>query len=531
MRISIGRTVERGAAALAIVLLAMLPHYARSADASESPAAVCSALATADFSRVEDASAEITRATIVASKGDLPAYCQLKGYVTPGVGFEIGLPTSNWNGKFMEVGCAGMCGQLSSQYAACNRPLRRGYACVVSDMGHKGTGGDALWAYNNLQAKMDFGYRAAHVTAVIGKVITGRFYRRTPARAYFMGCSTGGREGLVEAQRFPWDFDGIIAGDPPIDYTTNNLNVLWDIAAMQGPGRSPLLTSQAVALLRTAALAKCDLDDGVKDGLIGNPSACKVDPAELLCKPGEKTACLNRSQVAAAKKIYSGITISNGQKVYFGAMPGSEANWAQDFSYPWLKDSRIEQFRYMTFMPDPGPSWNGTDIDFNRDYERIGMMEPLYSASNPDLRGFKAAGGKLIVYQGWADELAVPGRVTDYYETAERVIGGARRTQEFFRLFMIPGMNHCGGGNGADAADYLGQLEAWVERGRVPAMILTAHLRGSPPFSMAAYPYRQFPSDSSSIQFTRPVYPYPLYAKYKGSGDPNRAVNFEPIRP
>ena len=497
----------------------------------------CSVLLSSDFSHTQDAPAQITAAQPTEQSADMPAHCRVQGYVSSQIGFEVRLPHLDWNGKLLQVGCGGLCGSLSSDRGVCDKPVRSGYACIVSDMGHKGAGFLGAWAYNNLQAEIDFAYRATHVTAVIGKVIVERFYSRVPSRSYFMGCSQGGRQGLVAAQRFPWDFDGIIAGSPPVDYTANNMNLLWSLMAAQGLSSKPIWSTAAIRRLHAAVIDRCDLDDGVRDGILGNPPACHFDPAELVCKAaGMDPECLTPSQVEAAQKIYSGVTKSSGEKLYSGAARGSELNWLNTLAKPGdggvstLKVSRIEQFRYLSFIPDPGPGWNATDFDFDEDYKRLGMMESLYSASNPDLRRFRATGAKLIMFAGWSDELAVPGPIIDYYDTVQRTMGGRDQTQDFFRLFMLPGVNHCAGGVGADAVDLLEHLEEWVERGRAPDRILSGHLAAADEHSVT-FPYRPLPRDSKQLSFTRPVFPYPLRAVYKGSGDPNDAINFRPLNP
>lgn len=515
------RTLIHGGTLASVMTIALNVVSSRAlADAGGELSAQCNAFNTADFSSLQDAPTQITAAQWVEAKETLPAYCQVQGYVAPQIGFEIRLPASNWNRKFLMAGCGGFCGALWS--SACEGPLRKGYACIVSDMGHKSGLGDALWAYHNLQAKMDYGYRATHVTALAGKAITERQYRKAPERSYFVGCSGGGRQGLVSAQRFPWDFDGIVAGAPTIDTGALAVYTLEATLAIERQSGDPVLPHSTLSLMHDTALAKCDLDDGVKDGIIGNPSACHLDPVELVCKSGRTIGCLTEIQAEAARKIYAGITTSTGEKIHPGAAVGSELNWNL---MGQLKELFISAFRYMKSMPDPGPSWKLADFDADRDYKRSLMMEPLYSASNPDLRKLKVAGAKLIVYGGWNDVGIVPQSLIDYYETVERTMGGRKETQEFFRLFMIPGMNHCGGGDGADVIDFLSALESWVEHGQAPQRLLSAHVKA------ADYSNGHRPADLSKAGFTRPVYPYPQRARYKGSGDPNKAENFEPAGP
>jgi feruloyl esterase len=267
----------------------------------------------------------------------------------------------------------------------------------------------------------------------------------------------------------------------------------------------------------------------------------------LLCKSGENSGCLTQEKVDAIKKVYSGPTTSEGVKIYTGGpLPGSELNWISDIpgtAYVYGGDKVVpwsgEYFRYIGFMPAPGPGWNPQDFDFDRDYKRLRVAESLFGAAdNPDLRKFKAAGGKMILYQGGQDESDIPTDAVDYYETAEKTLGGRPSTQEFFRLFLIPGMNHCLGGAGAWAIDYVSYLEDWVERGQAPAVMIGSHLdmdefRHAHPSSEPnfAAEFEQFRNDPHNVKFTRPMYPYPVRARYQGNGDPNKAASFAPVNP
>lgn len=508
-----------------VLLLAGISGVAHATPATVStPETQCKGLAGVDFSGIKDATTQVMSAKVVESAAAAPSYCKVQGYVSPQVGFELRLPMSNWNGKFMEVGCGGFCGDLNSIFF-CNGPLKKGYACIVTDMGHKSTGLDGKWAYNNLQAQIDYAFRATHVAGVAGKTITEGFYGKAPSKSYFFGCSCGGRQGLVEAQEFPWDFDGIIVGAPAINYSGVFMDLLWKARAVVDTDGNPLFGEADIALVHSAAIAKCDKDDGVKDGLIGDPRTCKFDPADLLCSAGTKAGCLSSEQVAAVKKFYSGPVTSKGERLFpGGGMPGSEAG---DFGFNGYQSVFAnfgkEFFQYTGFMPAPGPGWKSSDFDFDRDYKRLGTLETLYASTNPDLRKFKAAGGKLILWQGWADGAVSPLNSVDYYETVQRTMGGAATTRDFFRLFMLPGVDHCYGGEGASVVDFLSHMEAWVEKNQAPDMMMSAHVKdGSDSVS--------WPTDPASIGFTRPAYPYPLQPKYKGSGDPNKAENYGPTK-
>jgi hypothetical protein len=500
------------------------PQYASAAVAQ----AECGTLARADLAMLQDAPTHITEASWVPERGDAPAYCRVRGYVQPQVGFEILLPGVRWNGKFIEMGCGAACGLIDEQ--TCRDPLRRRYACITSDAGHRADSGDWKWAKGNLQARLDYGYRGAHVTALAGKALTRLYYRRPPRESYFDGCSTGGRQAMVEAERFPWDFDGIIAGAPPLNFTANSLAQLWAALAATNAAGKAVLTPTAVRLVHQAVLAQCDLDDGVRDGIVGNPQACDFDPGRLLCKTGRSKDCLSPGQVKAVRKIYAGPFAGTDSLSQGGYMRGSELEWiGADFSAAggrgFLYGYNEGKFRYAAFLEDPGPGWQPADLDFRADYRRLGAMESLYSAANPDLRQFKRNGGKLVMYQGWNDPLEPPAAATQYYNSVVRLMGGLAATRDFYRLFMIPGMGHCAGGDGAWAIDYLSSLERWVEQGEAPDELQGWHMRVPP---NPAQPQR-FPPRAGAAIFSRPVYPYPLRAMYKGTGDPDSATSFRAL--
>jgi feruloyl esterase len=520
---------------IVMVCLTSVPSQAQ-AKTERDASTRCKALRSEDFSQVIDAPTQIMEAKLVDASNDTPKYCQVSGYVAPNLEFLLRLPPDAWNGKFIEVGCGGFCGN-TDQISECDEPLRRGYACIVSDNGHKSTTGDAKWAYDNLPGEIDQGYRGAHVTALAGKAIVEHNYHQTTKKSYFIGGSTGGRQALMEAQRFPWDFDGIIAGCPSLGVPEFHMTLLWnDRALLDDTGKS-VLGETEIGILHEAVVAKCDMNDGIKDGLIGDPRKCAFDPMELQCTAKKVTGCLTPKQLVAVQKIYSGPVTSTGDQIYMpGAMKGSEKTWLGWFSSAGANFA-AEQFRYSGFYPNYGPTWKPEDFDFDRDYKRLGIAESFYTSTNPDLRRFKAAGGKLLSYVGWSDGGGMPLPGIDYYETVEKTMGGRAATQDFFRLFAIPGMNHCSGGDGAFAVDWLSALEAWVDKGEPPARLMGFHVRLED-LRPDASNYRQemqrrlkFPLDSAHVEFSRPVYPYPITVKYLGHGDSKDAVNFVPAEP
>lgn len=516
------------------------------AEAQDSVAA-CEALSHVDFLGIDEAPTQIASAEVVDPKnsnndsfGRSPVYCSVSGYVWPQVGFELRLPITGWNGKFIEIGCGGACGHLGWTFWC---PVHRGYACIVADMGHRGVDQDGLWAANNLQAQIDFGFRGVHVAAVAGKAITEYYYRRPPQYSFYHGCSTGARLGLIEAERFPWDFDGVMAGGVWVDDTISSMNFAWGGHVLRDANGKPILSHAELEMAHEAVLAKCDMDDGVKDGLIGNPLGCKFDPGELRCKAGQQSRCLTDAQVEAVTKMYNGPMNSKGELLSPGGFArGTEPEWmvdpgdqqngenpiVSDGSMSHVEEWATEYFRWMV-LPPAGRKWNLKDFDFDRDYKRFanGAQESLIGDTNPDLRKFKKAGGKLLMYVGWKDG-NLPITTIDYYQTVERTMGGPQSTRDFARLFLVPGMEHCTGGEGAFAVDYLDYMEKWVEKDQAPDVMIGAHV---PKYEKGAEGFQlQFPLNPSlPITFTRPIYPYPQWAKYKGSGDTNKAENFEPV--
>jgi pimeloyl-ACP methyl ester carboxylesterase len=531
------------------ILAAAVSHvpFCGAAEAAETPSTAaptvqsCVNMKSADFSRVEDAPAQILEAVVIEAEGSNPSYCRVQGYVMPQVRFELRLPMSNWNGRLLEVGDGGWGGEMFLFF--CTGPVRKGYACIASDMGHTGASRLALWARNNVQAQVDFGYRATHVTALIGKEIVRTYYGKPPAKSLMFGCSTGGYQGMVEAQRFPWDFDGIVAVAPDMGSEADlSMRIVWKLQQLSDKDGHPIFRLPDLELLHNAALRACDMSDGVKDGVIGDPVGCRFDPAVLACTGGRHSGCLTDPQIRAAKNIYAGPTTSAGVRISTsGLLPGTELDWAGTEN---SSAEVAEFFKYVLFNPSPGPDWTIRDFNFDHDYQRLGMGA-LFTDSDPDLRKLKAAGTKLLVAQGGGDPLEFPGGILDYYDTVNRTMGGAASTKDFFRLFVVPGMKHCSGGDGAFAIDYLSYLEEWVDNNHAPERMIGAHVDSN-------YLLQHSDDDGSSVKdriwfsavklpipldadapvtFTRPVYPYPLLSRYKGTGDPNDAKNFGPVEP
>ncbi len=440
---------------------------------------------------------------------DLPAFCRVAVQVSPVpdslIRFELWLPASGWNGKFLAVGNGAYSGEIF--YPLMIAPLTRGYATASTDTGHEGSGGDASFVLGHPEKWIDSAYRAVHEMTVESKTLIAAYYTNGPVRSYFGGCSMGGRQALVEAQRFPADFDGIVAGAPANYFTRVETAHLVDAEAMYRNAGS-FLTPDKVRLLHAAVLKACDALDGVKDGVIEDPRRCHFEPRVLECTRGtDEPTCLTASQVETARELYGPIREPHTHAILFpGLMPGSEAGWAT--IAPGMRALGSTFYRYVVFQD---PKWNYRGFELDEALRRAESGEAaLANAIDPQLDAFFARGGKLIQYHGWADPLISPLNSVDYYLSVARAMGGASRIANDYRLFMVPGMGHCGGGDGTDQfqAPMLTALEQWVQHDRTPDRIIASRIR------------------DARVDRTRPLCPYPQVAVYKGSGSTNAASNF-----
>ncbi len=477
----------------------------------------CDALKAIDLSEGTGARVRLAEVGILPAAGDQPELCRVNGFIEPQVGFEVRMPVKDWNSKLLVTGCSNLCGIL--QIEGMEDVLARGYAAATTDMGHRtGDTSDARWALNSPLLEQDFGHRATHVTTLAAKEIVASYYGDRPDYAYFRGCSTGGRQGLVAAERYPDDFDGIIAG-APFNQSLSVPHMAWMLAANSGPGGKPILTQREFELLGKAALDACDSQDGTVDGVIGNPETCTFNPDVLRCPPigdGKKSApgraCLTPVQVEAATKIYAGPRNSKGQAWSSGGSTvGSEFTWEKSLLAPAGKVPFFQfvvgnWLRYLAFEPDPPlPT-----VNFDAGPAQFAATTAV-AGFKPDLARFRALGGRLLVYHGWADESLMPAHTLDYWRDAQRRQGGKQGSNpgldEFARLFMVPGMRHCGGGPGAADIDYLTALERWVEAGEAPDSLPAHKVRKAVPTGVRQ---PRFPLDPATVEYTRPVYPYPL---------------------
>jgi len=439
-----------------------------------------------------------------AQFSDLPAFCRVAATVKPtpdsDIKIEVWLPASNWNGKFEAVGNGGWNGNIDQNALAAG--LRRGYATAATDTGHEGGGGPWMQNQNKL---IDFGYRAVHELSDKGKAIINAFYGNNARFSYFNGCSAGGRQALKAAQKFPQDFDGIVAGAPALNTTGRAAYSVW-VAQNDHKSEESYLPQSKFGLVHDAVLQACDANDGVKDRVIENPRQCKFDPKALLCTAADAANCLTAPQVETTRMMYQPLVNSHTKKEIFPALePGSEMGWST-FGGPQPFGIGAQMYQYMVFND---PKWDYKMLNFDSDMAKVEKIEAgNINAMDPNLKAFFARGGKLIHYHGWADPQIPTGSSVEYYQSVLDTMGGINKVKENYRMFMVPGMGHCGGGDGPADFDMLAALEQWVEKGKAPDSIPAAHLTNGQP------------------DRTRILCPYPQVAMYKGSGDTNDAANF-----
>jgi hypothetical protein len=453
----------------------------------------------------------------------LPAFCRVEGVIAPSpdseIVFELWMPASGWNHKFQGIGNGGFAGAIS--YGGLASAVKRGYAAASTDTGHKGTGIDARWALGHPEKIIDFGYRGIHEMTVKGKAIVQAYYGEAARHCYFASCSNGGRQALVEAQRYPADYDGIIAGAPAYDWTGTMADFVWDTLALSAP--ASFIPPAKLPSIELAVLAACDLQDGVKDGVLNNPKQCRFNPGSMLCDPGASAGCLTAPQIEALKKIYTGPKGGSGFSPGGETGPGGWGLWITG-PEPGKSLQAIFATQFYENMVIGRTDWDMRTFDFERDMKVVNeKMAPILNATDPDLEAFRNRGGKLILFHGWADAALPPVRTIDYYNAIRKTMG--KSADSFVRLYMVPGLQHCFGGPGAyycgglgaaegDAShDFSTALEAWVEAGRAPARMI------------ASKPAKDSDPQGPALQ-TRPICPYPQTAVYRGSGSKDDASSF-----
>lgn len=433
----------------------------------------------------------------------LPEHCRVTAVLTPSsdshIEMELWLPTTTWNGKFQAVGNGGWAGNINTRGMI--PALTAGFATASTDTGHRGGGGDtAEFALGHPERVTDFAYRAVHEMTVKAKALISAFYGSAPRVSYFNGCSTGGRQGLMEAQRFPDDYDGIVAGAP----VNNQLQISASQLIRQVESlrdRAKRLTPEKITLLARSVVAACDADDGVTDGIVSRPDRCSFNPSTLACKAEGGPDCLTSTQVETVKRAYAPVTLKSGAVLYPGSARGFEAGMR-------MPDAPMElhysPFRYMAHQD---PKWDPMAFDLDADLAlALRTNASTIEASDSNLARFKARGGKLLLYHGWADPGPAPANTIAYVESVQKKLGGDQ--SDWMRLFLMPGVAHCGNGVGPDQADFIGALDRWREKGEAPGRIDASRVR------------------NGAVDMTRPLCPHPQVAVYSGTDSTNEAANF-----
>lgn len=520
---------------LVLRALALLVLTALSLSAKPVSGSSCEELAGAKLPNTTITTAQSVAAGGFAPPGtsatikELPAFCRVAGVITPTpdseIRFEVWMPSSGWNGKFQGIGNGGFAGSIS--YPGLAGALARGYATASTDTGH--TGGDASFAPGHPEKLLDYGYRAIHEMTEKAKLIVSAYFGSVPKRSYFSSCSNGGRQALMEAQRYPKDYDGIIAGAPANSFTRILTGFAWNLQATLKDPASYIPASKLKAI-EAAALMVCDARDGVADGVIDDPRQCRFDPQAMLCKDAESNSCLTAAQVAALRKVYAGPRNSRGTEITSGFLPGGETGpggWAG-----WITGTAPQTgaqffFATQTFknLVYNNPEWDYRTFDIDKDGKLADeKLAPILNATDPNLEPFKARGAKLILYHGWNDAALPPVNTINYVNSVAARMG-ERQTREFVRLFMVPGLQHCAGGPGPTAFgstvtsgqgdpehDMTAALERWVEKGVAPEQIIAT---------------KRLSSDlKNPVTRSRPLCAYPKVARYKGSGSTDDAANF-----
>jgi feruloyl esterase len=436
----------------------------------------------------------------------LPAYCRVAMVLTPSsdshIESELWMPAEDWNGKFEAVGNGGWAGSIS--LAAMAAAIKEGYATASNDTGH--TGQDPMFGLGHPEKLVDFAYRANHEMTMQARTLISAFYGSNPKLSYWNGCSTGGRQGLMEAQRYPADFDAVVAGAPANPQT--HLHA-WDmmVGITMLKDEKQFMTPGKLATLNKAVLNACDTLDGVKDGILNDPRKCHFDPAALLCKGDDSDQCLTQPQVDAVKLVYSSAKKKNGELIFPGKMPGGETAWPQLNPAHAPLPLWLGTFQVATYQD---ASWDWHSFDLDRDTaaadEKFG-----YVNVSTDLAAFKARGGKLLLYHGWSDQLISPENTVNYYSGVLQKLGAGQ--DDWIRLFMVPGMQHCQGGPGPDQFNKMAAIERWRESGIAPDRITAFHVTGN------------------TVSMSRPLCPYPQVATYNGVGSTNDAASFACKKP
>ena len=509
--------------------------------------AACAQLATASLLAAKVVSAQVVSAGAFARPGGAsmdaeqkavyagtPAFCRVAILATPSadsaIPIEVWMPVKGWNGRFRGQGNGGFAGSID--YTGLSVAVTQGYASGATDTGHQASGIDASWALGHPEKVKDYGYRAVHEMTEKGKALVAAYYAEPAKHTYFASCSDGGREALMEAQRFPDDYDGIVAGAPANNWTHLLTNALYNTQVLTLDAKD-YIPARKLPAIDAAVLDACDAADGVKDGVVGDPQNCGFKPATMICTGAETDQCLTAAQAKTLEVLYAGAHDASGKLIFQGYLPGSEAGpggWA-----PWITGgaplkSAMFGFAYGFFadMVYEKADWDYRTADIDDALKAaIAKTHDALDATDPNLKPFLARGGKLILYHGWNDP-AISALSTIEYYGAMRKATGEKLADASVRLFMIPGMQHCDGGPGATSIDQFGlpakalpddavhdvhlAIEEWVEKGTAPQRLIAARFAEN--------------TNPQHVVMTRPLCAYPEVAKFKGSGDTSDAANF-----
>ena len=478
--------------------------------------------------RVPGAVTHVTAGTVKPAAADEPEYCDVQGYVEPAVRFRLKLPTGTYAGRYLQYGCPGFCGEIgSAAFPRCGARPSQDVAVAATDDGHVGSTTyrwvDGRWAATDQAARDDWSFRAPHVVSVAAKRLIARYYGSPPRTSYFTGCSNGGREAMLLAQRYPDDFDGLIA-EGPAHAIGALLGVYqtWLTRVNTGPDGAPIIPVRKLSTLHDAAMAACDGRDGLVDGQLDDPRMCAFDPASIACPTGvDEAGCMTQAQIEAARRLYAGPTDTAGRRLYPGGQPvGSELAWdgwvvpAARYGGAFAEMLGDNYLRYAGY-PIGTPHSSVADFTFStEEFDRLTTESVNGDAMSIDLSAFRRSGGKLIIWHGWSDQVIPPVGTLDYYQRLWQRDGGLSQTRKYARVFMVPGMYHCAGGDRLNEFDPFPALVRWVENSEAPQAIVARHR-----------------DDQGAIQRTRPVFAYPLQAKYDGTGSIDDARNFRALAP
>jgi hypothetical protein len=490
----------------ALVLgIGMITAAASAAESDGAFDARCARLASLSLSGTDLQAATVVEAATATAAGQtlsIPKYCRVRAVIRPVTHVEVRLPVDEaWNGHFFQSGCGGLCGDVLTDYPHLfNSSLpgqARGYATATSDTGHTGGNTDGRWAYGDLAAEENFAYRSIGETARVAKALVKAFYEKPQAKSYFAGCSTGGRMAVKAALKYPAEFNGIVAGAPALDYPgLVGTAFAWLLRTnTDSQGRKVLAadTVSKVEQLYKTVIEQCDTVDGVADGVISDPRLCKVDPRAQSCGITDGPVCLTEEDQRVIALWRQGVRDQLGRQLYPGGLPeGSEPYWGlwltgspkfkAAFPSGFVEPIATDFLRYLAFVPDAGPAYRVEDFRFDSDPARMTASAALLNADDPDLSAFRNAGGKMVMYHGWADPLVTPYKTVEYYDAVRKTLGGTEPVDGFLRLFMVPGLDHCGVqrtgeetgfGPGVDerSIDPLSALEQWVELGKAPEVL------------------------------------------------------------